>query len=401
MTLVKLSRMVTYHAGSGRRLASTLGPIAADTFAGLFRGYLPQRPPESYAPGADAGTLLRSWPIPAVGLRGRQQATSFDYVTTDSRGQGLVASGALFRSGRPGPLVGFAPSTQGVARHCNPSYSCSVGLRGFWPPDFIAAYEQPSINWFLDAGADVVLIDYPRDPVHNVQLYCDHLAGANALADAVTVARCLGAGGTLGLWGFSQGGGAVGAYLEHGAGEKPAAAVVGAPPARLDDVVDHVDGSLVSGVIAYTVAGLMVSDEDIHAEIAGQLTPRGLKQLDDNLATCSGGSLLTSGWHHTSTWTASGRPLGELIDELPATSAEIGRRRLGAHDPDVPVRLWGSIHDDVIPFPMIDKLHQAWPSAEWHARELRRIPGRTGLNHFAPYFQWLPDDSAWLLGHLR
>ena len=393
--------MVTYHAGSGRRLASTLGPIAADTFAGLFHHYRPQRPPESYAPGADAGTLLRSRPIPAVGLRGPQEATSFDYVTTDSRGRLLVASGALFRSGRPGPLIGFAPSTQGVARHCNPSYSCSVGLRGFWPPDFIAAYEQPAINWFLDASADVVIIDYPRDPVHNVQLYCDHQSGANALADAVSVARHLGARGTLGLWGFSQGGGAVGAYLEQETGERPAAAVVGAPPARLDDVLDHVDGSLVAGVIAYTVAGLMVSGEDIRAEILSQLTPHGQRQLDANLATCTGGSLLASGWHNTATWTTSGKTLGEVVDDFPATRAEIDRRNLGTRDPDVPVRLWGSLHDDVIPFPMIDRLRHDWPSAEWQPREMRRVPGRTGLNHFAPYFQWLADDSSWLLSHLR
>lgn len=393
--------MVTHYAGAGRRLASTLGPIVADTVAGLFRSYQPQQVPESYVLGGARGTVLRSWPIPAVGLRGPQEATGFDYVTADSRGRQLVASGAVFRSGTGGPLIGFAPSTQGVARHCNPSYSCSVGFRGFWPPDFIAAYEQPAINWFLDAGADVVIIDYPRDPEHNIQLYCDHPSAANALADAVAVARSLGSRGRLGLWGFSQGGGAVASYLEGGVGEQPKAAVVGAPPARLDDVLDHVDGSLVTGVIAYTLAGLMASEADIRGEILSQLTERGRAELEENLRTCTGGSLLTSGWHTTSGWTITGETLGEIVDRFPSTRAEIERRRVGRRDPDIPVRLWGSLNDDVIPFPMVEHLHRVWGSADWHPRTMRRIPGRTGLNHFAPYFRFLAEDSSWLLSHLR
>lgn len=395
-----LARMVTYRSGTGRRLAETLGPIAADTVASLLHPHRPQRAPESYVHGGDPGTLLRSRPIDAVGLRGRQSATQFDYITADSRGRPLAASGALFSSGRGGPLIGFAPSTQGVARHCNPSYSCSVGFRGFWPPDFIAAYEQPAINWFLGQGADVVIIDYPRDPTYGVQLYCDHPSGAHALADAVAVARQLGSRGPLGLWGFSQGAAAVGAHLELDYGERALAAVVGAPPARLDDVLQHVDGSLVTGVIAYTVAGLMVTDDEIREEIVGELTAHGRSELDANLATCTGGSLFTTGWHSTKSWTVSGKTLGEIVEDFPATHGEIERRRVGVKDPDIPVRLWGSLHDDVIPFPMLEKLHRAWPSAEWHPRRMRAIPGRTGLNHFAPYYQWLADDAAWLLRRL-
>lgn len=360
----------------------------------------PLNPPRTWLLGGHPGTLLATEPVHAVGLRPPQSAQRFEYVTRDSLNRTITATGTLLRSGRPGPLIGFAPSTQGVARHCDPSYSCTVGATLVGTRDMIAAYEQPSLLVLLAGGADIVMIDYPRDPETGVQMYCDHLGGAHALEDAVTVARALGADGPLGLWGFSQGGGAVGAYLESKA-EQPVAAVVGAPPAELDEVLRHIDGSMITGVIAYTLGGLMALSPAIRDELIGQLTESGLNALVDNLSMCTVGSVKHSGWTRTSAWSKTARPFGELVEELPAVSAEIARRRLGSRDVKVPVRLWATTTDDVIPFGSVEKLHSRWPSANWHPRRFPRVPGRSGFNHFAPYYRWLRADSRWLLQQLK
>lgn len=376
-------------------LASTMiiSRILEDT---LTRRRPELQPPRRWIPEGDPGTVLDTESLPAIGLRGAQTATRIEYVTRDSRDRPVTASATVFRSGRPGPLIGFAPSTQGVARHCNHSYSCTVGMQLIGLSDAIAAYEQVAVVTLLDSGADVVVLDYPRDPDMGVQMYCDHPAGANALEDAVTAARHLGADGDLGLWGFSQGGGTIGAYLESSA-PQPVAAVVGAPPVDLGEVLRHVDGSMITGVVAYTLGGLMSTSAEIKEEIVGQLTDDGLDALLDNLTRCTAGAVKRSGWTTTSSWSKSGRPFGELVEEMPAVSAEIDRRRLGTADVRVPVRLWANSSDDIIPFFSIERLHRQWPSAEWDPRRWPQVPGRFGLNHFAPYYRWLADDARWLL----
>ncbi|WP_284523337.1 hypothetical protein [Corynebacterium aquatimens] len=165
--------------------------------------------------GVRPGTLLAAAEIRPVGLSGRAnpaESWRIDYATSDRKSRILTATGAVFRSRTPWrgkgpqPTIAFAPSTQGVARHCDPSYSCTVGAQVRRNPlDAIAAYEQPAINLLVAHGANVVLTDYPRDPEDNVQLYCDHVSSARALADAVRAAASLGVGAeNLGLWGFPR-----------------------------------------------------------------------------------------------------------------------------------------------------------------------------------------------------
>lgn len=362
--------------------------------------------------GTAPGTLLQAAPIEAVGTRGRLNpaaTTRIEYVTTDSLGRLITATGAVFRPDvRSGRTIALAPSTQGVARHCDPSYSCSVGVNSFWhrPFDVIAAYEQPVINYFLALGCDVVITDYPRDPDLGWQMYCDHQAGAHALADAVRAARDLGVDDTsLGLWGFSQGGGTIAAMLEepdYAPDVQAHAAVVGAPPVNLQAVLEHVDGAMASGVIAYTVAGLMVTSADIRTEVIANLSADGVRRLIDILTTCTLGTVMTSGWQDTTTMTISGQPMSTLTADLPAISAEIERRLLGRKTPQIPVRLWASRNDDMIPFDTVAFLADAWSSADlqWQVNELPHVPGRTAINHFVPYFTRLIDDVGWLLEHL-
>lgn len=386
-------------------------PLMADVFR--RRGDDPDFGRAEWVSGIPAGTLLNSRRIRAAGLGNRlndAHGWRIDYVTTDGQGRTVSATGAAFRSLRPWngpgprPTIAFAPSTQGVAPHCDPSYSGTVGIRLRWPLDLVAAYEQPVINYFVALGCHVVLTDYPRDPEDNVQLYCDHPAAAHSLIDALRAARTLGINyENLGLWGFSQGGGAVGAFLEHPdyAPEiRPRAAVIGAPPADLAATLLHVDGSLASVVVAYAIAGLVAQGGDVAEEIGATLNPRGTRLLRTAAGYCAPGAAVHAAWHSTKLWTHSGRPVGVLLDDLPATAAELAQRNLGTRSPDIPVRLWGSVNDDVVPFGVVKKLALDW-DVPVQTRKMPRIPGRLALNHFVPYFAHFASDARWLVSHLN
>lgn len=358
--------------------------------------------------------MLKATRILPVGLTrrlNRADSWRIEYATSDAKGRVLTATGAVFRSRTPWrgtgprPTVAFAPSTQGVARRCDPSLSCTVGIGPrFRPLDTIAAYEQPAINLFVAAGADVVLTDYPRDPTDDVQLYCDHVSSARALADAVLAARSLGVGQrNLGLWGFSQGAGAVGAWLEqpeYTPQLQPLAAVVGAPPADLVHMLDHVDGALASVVILYAVAGLMARDDDVAAEVTPHLSPAGAAAVLAGARTCALGAVLHRPWEHTRSWTRGGMSMAELLDDLPLTSAVLDGTTLGRCRPlRIPLRLWSSPHDDLVPYACVAELAEAW-GVPLDTRRMPRVPGRTGVNHFGPYFAHLAGDAEWLLRHL-
>ena len=121
------------------------------------------------------------------------------------------------------------------------------------------------------------------------------------------------------------------------------------------------------------------------------------------LATCAVSSVFTSGWRGTQ-WTR-GVPLGELLDDLPHVSAEFDARRLGGGAPSVPVLLWGSRHDDVVPVAQVRDLRDVWRTAgadvTWYEDRSLRVPGRTGANHFGPYYRHLTRNVGWLLDQLR
>lgn len=364
--------------------------------------------------GVAPGSLISASQVRAVGLGTRAvpaEAWRIEYATSNARRRVLSATGAVFRSrvpwagNGPRPTVAFAPSTQGVAPRCDPSYSCTVGAAVRTRPfDVIAAYEQPVINLLVALGCNVVLTDYPRDPQDNVQYYCDHATGARALADAVRASSRLGIDPiNLGLWGFSQGGGAVGAWLEqpeYAPELQPLAAVVGAPPADLPAVLRHVDGTLPVAVVVYCAAGMMAADPDVAAELSPMLTDEGLSAIAFSAKVCAPGAVAGLPYLRTERLTTTGLPLGEVLDRFPRSSTAMDRMGLGHRTPpEIPILLWATRRDDVIPYSVPSALARAW-GRRLRTYPMPRIPGRTGANHFLPYFLTAPRNAQWLLSHL-
>lgn len=114
--------------------------------------------------------------------------------------------------------------------------------------------------------------------------------------------------------------------------------------------------------------------------------------------------MLASGYSSSRGWTHQGTPLADILDDLPLVVAEFGKQKLGRVPPEIPVLLWGSKNDDVIPIDPIRELRDRWADKgtplTWHESQAPRVPGRTGLNHFGPYFRNLEKYSGWLMDHL-
>lgn len=392
-------------------IARALVPLIGD----LLRPKKPTAPDFVHATwviGKTPGTLINADPIRVVGLNSwinDAHAWRIEYVTTDSQRRLVSATGVVFRSLNPWqgaglrPTIAVAPSTQGMACHCNPSYTGVVGLEFRRGGDIIPAYEQPIINLMLASGAHVVVTDYPRSPEGNIQFYCDHEAAAHALADAVRAASAVGVGhDNLGLWGFSQGGGAVAAWLErpeYAPDLQLGAAVVGAPPAEMLTTLDFIDGGLATAIIAFAAAGLAATVPEANQEVRSILNPQGEAILEGVTTVCLLGAVRRVMYQSTSQWTKSGRSLADLFDDLPVTGELLEARRLGSTRPLIPVRLWSCEHDEIVPYPSVAHLARSW-GVELQTRQMIRIPGRTGINHFLPYFRHAVSDIQWLLSRL-
>lgn len=375
---------------------------------------------ESSAGEIKPGSLVRATPMAlfgAVQTFNPASAYRIEYVTEDSNGRLITATAGVCLSGSqwlggPRPVIGFAPSTQVVAPHCNPSHTCTTPLKIFpkTPIDAIIAYELPVINYLLARGSDVVLIDYPRNNHLGIQYYCDSISAAHALFDALRAARQLGisADAPVRVWGFSQGWGAASwvAQLPNYAPDvNPKAAVIGAPPSSFAELLEKIDGGMVMGVIAYCVAGLIASREELAAEIIPTtLSSQGLQDIFNIAMTCAGGTVLGNAYHSSASWTKSGKQLAQVLPELAEVSKEFDRQRIGGIRPAFKTLLWDSVNDDVIPFGQVRKVRDEWihrgADIVWHSNPLRSFPGRSGMDHYLPYFQSFTAYADWLFDEL-
>ncbi|MDK8794567.1 lipase family protein [Corynebacterium sp. MSK041] len=390
----------------------TLLPLVVDFLTPRRNPKAPDLNPQWLA-GQTNGELIRADEVRVMGLNSSMNsgaAWRIEYSTTDAEGRPLLATGLVIRSNNPWegtgprPVIAHAPGTQGTAAHCDPSHSLSVFTSFKLPLDIISAYEQPAINMFVAAGCHVVVTDYPRDPESGRQLYCNHVAGAHALYDAVRAARHLGIESeTLGLFGFSQGGGTVAAAVEEPdyAGDlQPKAAVCGAPPSDFDAILEHVEAETASFVLPYALDGMMATEPAIEAELAPLLTDSAKELLELARNRCVLGAMPHSARQDTSSWIVDKRSLPEVIASLPATREAMDKMRLGSRPPRVHTRLWASVHDDIIPYSSTQKLADEW-GIDLLTRRLFPLLRFDVGKHLIPFFIWMHDDVTWLIDNLQ
>ncbi|MBQ0847964.1 triacylglycerol lipase [Streptomyces sp. BH-SS-21] len=379
--------------------------------------------PPATLPAAN-GALVRSEPLPLAlslpSLHGPLPgtATRLMYKSTDSNGGPVAVTGAYieptarWKGGGPRPLVALAPGTLGQGDQC----AASMGLEhplSFNGETVSVGYEDLSIYRLLAKGAAVVVTDYAglgaTDRLHT---YVDRVDEAHAVLDAVRAARSLGgasvtADSPVGLFGYSQGGGATAAAAELQSSYAPditlAGTYAGAPPADLTAVTKAIDGSELAGALGWSLNGFLQSDPELKPIAESHLNAAGKAALTDLSTMCVGDALFGYGYAKSTKWTTDGRSISDIIATTPELKTFLDGQRIGRLKPSGPVRLATGVSDNLVPHGQSRDLAVDWcgKGADVTYKPVI-LPGVGSalLNHFAPL---LTDQGAaidWLTDRL-
>lgn len=384
--------------------------------------------PAFYRPPAELpaanGALIRSEPLPLAlslpGLHGPLpgRATRLMYRSTDSNGLPVAVTGAYIEpaaawKGRgPRPLVAVAPGTMGQGDQC----AASMGLERpllFNGETVSVGYEDLAIHRLLAEGAAVVVTDYvglgATDRLHT---YVNRVDGAHAVLDAVRAAHAVpGASVTpasrVGLFGYSQGGGATAAAAELQPRYAPevelAGTYSGAPPAELTAVTAAIDGSDLAGALGWSVNSFLQTDPALKPIAEAHLNATGKAALADLSTMCVGDALFAHGSAHSTDWTKDGQSINDVIRGEPVLRAFLDDQRIGRLKPAGPVRVATGVSDDLVPHAQARALAVDWcrKGAEVTYRPVI-LPdaGRALLNHFVPLLVDQGAAVSWLTDRL-
>ncbi|MEU6478630.1 lipase family protein [Streptomyces sp. NPDC047017] len=411
--------------------ASCLGVQALPATATAATGSVVSRGvtiPEFYNPPADLpaadGTLIRSEPLPLAlslpslngPLPGR--ATRLMYKSTDANGGPVAVTGAYieptarWQGSGPRPLVVVAPGTMGQGDQCAASLGLEhpLSLNG---QTVSVGYEDLSIYRLLAEGTAVVVTDYvglgATDRLHT---YVNRVDEAHAVLDAARAARTVTgatvtAASRVGLFGYSQGGGATAAAAELQPSYAPdvtlAGTYSGAPPADLAEVTKGIDGSELAGALGWSLNGFLQTDPELRPIAEAHLNPAGKAALADLSTMCVGDAILHYGYAKSAKWTTDGQSLGAIIAADPTLRAFLDTQRIGRLKPAGPVRVATGVNDNLVPHGQARQLAVDWcrkgADVTYAPVVLPNVVSPL-LNHFGPLLTDQGAAVSWLTDRL-
>ncbi|MFF3330630.1 lipase family protein [Streptomyces sp. NPDC002888] len=376
---------------------------------------------------ATNGTLVRQEPLPLglslPGLDGRPlpgTATRLMYKSTDSSGKPVAVTGAYiepstqWKGDGPRPLVAVASGTMGQGDQCAPSFALEhpLTLNG---ETVSIAYENLAIYRLLATGAAVVVTDYAglgaTDRLHT---YVNRLDQGHAVLDAVRAARALPgtsliSGSRVGLYGYSQGGGASASAAELQPTYAPdvplAGTYSGAPPADLTSVMKGIDGSALAGALGWSINGFAQAYPDLRNVVEANINDAGRKALADTSTMCVGDAVFGYGFANSTAWTTSGKSVADIIAAEPRAQAVLDQQHIGTLKPTGPVRLATGIQDDIVPHGQARQLAVDWcrkgGNVTYEAVDLPNLGDRILTNHLAPLITDQTAAISWLTDRLE
>ena len=209
------------------------------------------------------GTVLKTQPatffVEKTNMTLGTQATRFVYISRDTHDRPIPVTGMLVTPSTPWmgpgprPLMVLAPGTQGNGDRCAPTKLLEQAKE----------YESLTMAPLLQRGYSVVITDYEGVGTPGTPTYMNRKSQAHTTLDVARAAKNLGnpevnADAPVGIWGFSQGGGAAAAAAElHGSYAPDVnlkGVFAGDIPANLAATAKHIDGSALSAAILYIVA---------------------------------------------------------------------------------------------------------------------------------------------------
>ncbi|MFI5567082.1 lipase family protein [Streptomyces sp. NPDC051740] len=387
--------------------------------------------PAFYTPPAELpagdGVLVRHEPLrlglSLPGLDGRTlpgTATRLMYTSTDSSGQPVAVTGAYiepsagWKGDGPRPLVVVGSGTMGQGDQCAPSLALQNPLT-LTGETLSVGYDNLAVYRILATGAAVVVTDYvglgATDRLHT---YVNRLDQGHAMLDAARAARSVpGASVTadsrVGLYGYSQGGGASASAAELHSAYAPEVNLVGtyagAPPADLTAVMKGIDGSALAAALGWSINGFAQAEPALKEVVDQHVNATGRSALDDIGTSCVGDAILSHGFTKSTKWTKDGSSLADVIADEPDARAVLDEQRIGRLEPTGPVRLVTGVQDDIVPHAQARQLALDWcrkgADVTYRAVALPNLGDKILTNHLVPLLTDQGDAVEWLTDRLE
>ncbi len=317
--------------------------------------------------GTEPGDVLRTRPATIVfqGLDMPVHATTVLYRSDDTSGAPIAVSGTVltpdlpWTGAGPRPLVVVAPGTQGQGDQCAPSRRMPSGG---------SADNLAQAALFLAQGYSVAVTDYEGLGTPGMHTYMNRLSQAHTVLDMGRAAKnlhdpAIPADAPVGLWGYSQGGGAVASAAEQVDAYAPGLGVrgafAGAPPANLAVTTERIDGSRLAGAIGYAINGLEADYPQITPEVDAEINDRGRTLLHDVATQCTAQTEDEFGGERSTAFTASGAPIESLLSDEPVRSV-VAAQTIGTLRPSVPVFVVTGDGDDIVPARTVRTMVADW-----------------------------------------
>jgi hypothetical protein len=300
---------------------------------------------------AAPGDIVSARQINAPGF-GYARVWQIRYQSTDTHGSPMVVSGTVVvptaAYNGPRPIVGYAPGTHGMGDQCAPSVHLEAGDET----------EGLLIHQYGWRGIAVAVTDYQGLGTPGDHAYMVARSAGHALIDVVRAARKLtDAGlpqnGPVALVGYSQGGHAAswGAQLAatYGSDLAVKAVAAGGTPANLRQVAANNAGRPNFGLVLAAGVGMDTAYPELNLE--SYLNDAGRAGIEQLRHSCdfSPYANKTIGDYTTT------NPLAN-----PQWQATLDAQNVGGGTPRMPVLLYHSTSDEIIPYAGASALRRNW-----------------------------------------
>ncbi|MFB7721342.1 lipase family protein [Nocardia sp. NPDC056100] len=296
------------------------------------------------------GTVLNSRPISVLGLNLPVAGWQLQYRSTDSTGAAVADVATVMTPLLPWfgpggrPLLSYQVAEDSLGTRCAPSFA----LRGGRDISIInTALDIPFLTAMLLRGWAVVVSDYEGPESR----FFDGVNSGRGVLDGVRAARSFPPAGVtadspIGAWGYSGGAFATLWAMQQRADYAPelwfSGVAAGGVPANIAAISRRVDGGVQAGLAVLMIAAFARIDPG--SGIAEDLNDNGRDMLARESAACGADMVLRHLNRHLDEYSDTPNLLWH-----PQFQAATERQELGAVAPDVPLYLYHSTADDVIP----------------------------------------------------
>ncbi|MFE3703336.1 lipase family protein, partial [Nocardia tengchongensis] len=300
------------------------------------------------------------------------------YLTTDSEGKPVttiatvVEPSAPWRGPGSRPLLAYASAEDSLTTACAPSAT----LRGPLNLSSQTTLDLPFLLGPLMFGWALVIPDYEGPQSR----FLDGVMSGRALLDGIRAARRFPSTGLAdsptGVWGYSGGAFAAlwaGQLHAQYAPELPLTGIAaGGIPADIPAIANAADGGP-KAALALLITAALIRNEP-RANIEGLLNKRSTAMLADVTKRCGTGLLSTYAGTHVGDYSVA----ADLFAH-PTILAAAHRQELGSMTPDVPLYLYHSNADEMIPSAGVHALINRYCSiGSTLTQRFSSIPGHSG-----------------------